>query len=173
MADSKIAGEAGASTMRGRVQLREFSRSLPMSLLKAREAVMVHFRPGLNHFGVTEQQWRVLRALTSIERIEVTELAKATYLLPPSLSRILKDLEQRRLIHRRTPHQDQRRGLISISDQGRALVERAGSHSEAIYTEITRRFGAERLSDLQGLLHELEVALAKPIDVADVVPRDR
>lgn len=69
-----------------RVRLREFSRSLPMALLRAREAVMRHFRPSLRAFDVTEQQWRVLRALSAIPEIEVTELANATFLLAPSLS---------------------------------------------------------------------------------------
>jgi homoprotocatechuate degradation regulator HpaR len=145
-----------------RVHLPEFSRSLPMSLLRAREAVMNHFRPGLHHFGITEQQWRVLRALTAVEAIEVMALAKATFLLPPSLSRILRNLEARRLVTRKTPKEDMRRGLISISEHGRALISEAGAHSEVIYTEITRRFGADRLAHLQKMLAELEAELAEP-----------
>lgn len=153
-----------------RIRLREFSRSLPMSLLKAREAVMSHFRPGLQHFGITEQQWRVLRALTSVKEIEVTELAKATFLLPPSLSRILKDMEERRLIQRRTSEEDMRRGLICITAEGRALIEGAGTRSEIIYTEITRRYGAGKLARLQELLSELEVVLAAPIELEELPP---
>jgi hypothetical protein len=38
--------------------MREFSRSLPMSLLRAREAVMRQFRPSLRDHGLTEQQSR-------------------------------------------------------------------------------------------------------------------
>ena len=82
--------------------LREFSRSLPMSLLRAREAVMRQFRPSLRANGLTEQQWRILRALSSVETIEVTELARLAFLLGPSLSRILRDLEARQLVERKT-----------------------------------------------------------------------
>ncbi|MCV0397269.1 MAG: homoprotocatechuate degradation operon regulator HpaR [Rhizobiaceae bacterium] len=167
-AGNRNGGGTAVSLARGRARLREFSRSLPMSLLKAREAVMGHFRPGLHHFGITEQQWRVLRALTSVESIEVMALAKATFLLAPSLSRILKDLEERGLIHRRTPENDMRRGLISISRQGRELIDKAGSHSEAIYAEITRRYGTEKLTRLQEMLRELEQVLAEPIDLGDL-----
>ncbi len=84
-----------------RVPMREFSRSLPMSLLRAREAVMRQFRPSLRNHGLTEQQWRILRALTAVDTIEVTELARVAFLLGPSLSRILRDLEARDLIERR------------------------------------------------------------------------
>src|SRR5436853_6290640 len=101
-----------------RLPMREFSRSLPMSLLRAREAVMRQFRPSLRHHGLTEQQWRILRALTAVDAIEVTELARTAFLLGPSLSRILRDLEARDLIERRTPEADLRRGEVSISPKG-------------------------------------------------------
>ena len=136
-----------------------------MALLRAREAVMRQFRPSLHRFGITEQQWRVLRALTSVETIEVLALARATFLLSPSLSRILKDLEDRRLIVRRTSDIDLRRGLISISPTGRALIEAAGHTSEAIYAEITERIGDKKLRALHELLSDLEQCLAAPVAV--------
>src|SRR6478735_4315500 len=95
------------------VPMRDFSRSLPMSLLRAREAVMRQFRPSLREHGLTEQQWRILRALASVEAVEVTELARTAFLLGPSLSRILRDLEARHLIERRTAKADQRRSMVS------------------------------------------------------------
>src|ERR1700680_2342771 len=101
----------------------EFSRSLPMSLLRAREAVMRQFRASLRGYGLTEQQWRILRALAAVDTIEVTELAQVAFLLGPSLSRILRDLEARRLIERRTAKTDLRRGVVSISEKGVRLME--------------------------------------------------
>nr|WP_244316766.1 homoprotocatechuate degradation operon regulator HpaR [Pannonibacter sp. XCT-34] len=131
-----------------------------MSLLRARETVMRQFRPSLAHFGITEQQWRVLRALTSVRAIEVLELADATCLLAPSLSRILKGLEERDLVQRMADETDMRRVLISISPAGQTLIEQAGAHSEVIYAEITRRYGAKRLAVLQDMLRDLEDTLA-------------
>src|SRR3982750_3512944 len=129
---------AAASAAR-RLPMRDFSRSLPMSLLRAREAVMRQFRPSLRDYGLTEQQWRILRALTSVDTIEVTELAQVAFLLGPSLSRILRDLEGRHLIERRVVKADQRRGLVSISARGLKLIETVAPSSEAIYAGITRR----------------------------------
>jgi len=142
------------------VPIREFSRSLPMALLRAREAVMRHFRVSLRRHGLTEQQWRILRALATVESIEVTELARMAYLLGPSLSRILRDLEERRLIERRSVKTDLRRAMVSISPKGLRLMEAVGPSSEAIYTEITERYGAERLAALQEMLNALEASLA-------------
>lgn len=144
-----------------RVPMREFSRSLPMSLLRAREAVMRHFRPALRHHDLTEQQWRILRALASIDAIEVTDLARVAFLLGPSLSRILRDLEARHLIERRVAKDDLRRAVVSLSAKGVELIEAVAPSSEAIYAAISRRYGARRLAELQDMLGSLEASLAE------------
>ena len=141
------------------IPMRDFSRSLPMALLRARESVMRHFRPSLRAHGLTEQQWRILRALSSHGEIEVTELAVVAYLLGPSLSRILRDLEARRLIKRRLVKSDLRRSIVAITARGMKLIEAVAPSSEAIYAEIARRFGARKLADLQDMLHLLEGSL--------------
>jgi homoprotocatechuate degradation regulator HpaR len=150
-----------------RVPMREFSRSLPMSLLRAREAVMRQFRPSLRNHGLTEQQWRILRALTAVDAIEVTELARVAFLLGPSLSRILRDLEARHLIERRTAKADLRRAVVSISARGLRLIEAVAPSSEAIYAAMTKRYGARKLAALQDMLHALESSLADLPDDGD------
>jgi homoprotocatechuate degradation regulator HpaR len=164
---SKIGGsKAGSSKTNGssadthRVPMREFSRSLPMSLLRAREAVMRQFRPSLRNHGLTEQQWRILRALAAVDSIEVTELARVAFLLGPSLSRILRDLEARHLIERKVAKSDLRRADVSISTKGLKLIEAVAPTSEAIYAAITRRYGARKLAELQDMLGVLEGSLA-------------
>lgn len=154
-----------------RLPMREFSRSLPMALLRAREAVMRQFRPSLRDAGLTEQQWRILRALAAVEQIEISELARETFLLGPSLSRILRDLEARRLIRRRSPQSDLRRGLVSLTPAGLALLNAVAPVSEAIYAEITRRFGADNLEALHRMLQALETELMEiPLDHARAAP---
>ncbi len=137
--------------------MREFRASLPMALLRAREAVMGEFRPNLAENGINEQQWRVLRALGSAddEEIAVGELAERTLLLGPSLSRILVKLEAQELIQRRTDTDDARRSHISITRAGLALVRRVAPQSEQIYAGIEARFGRTRLAELLAELSEL------------------
>jgi homoprotocatechuate degradation regulator HpaR len=153
-------GSAPAGRAAHRVPMREFSRSLPMSLLRAREAVMRQFRPSLRRHELTEQQWRILRALSATDAIEVTELARTAFLLGPSLSRILRDLEARKLIERRTAKTDLRRGVVSISEKGVKLMEVVAPSSEAIYSAITKRYGAKKLAELQEMLGALETSLS-------------
>jgi homoprotocatechuate degradation regulator HpaR len=141
--------------------MRDFSLSLPMSLLRAREAVMALFRPPLRQHGLSEQQWRVLRALASVEAMETSELARVAFLLGPSLSRILTDLEARQLIERRVIVADRRRTGIAISRQGLALIEAIAPTSEHIYADIAGRFGVRKLARLHEMLGALERDLAE------------
>src|SRR4051794_6172221 len=156
---------AGSKTAR-KVPMRDFSQSLPMALLRAREAVMRQFRPSLRQHGLTEQQWRILRALTAVGTIEVTELARVAFLLGPSLSRILRDLEARHLIERAAAKADLRRAMVSISAKGLKLIEAVAPTSEMIYAEITKRYGARKLAELQDMLKALESSLSE-LEAAD------
>ncbi len=128
-------------------------------LMRAREAVMTHVRPVLRTYDMTEPQWRVLRTLGSVDEVEVTQLAEMVFLLPSSLSRILKDLTDRGLIQRRTSTEDLRKGLVSISDEGLAIIEAANPETAMVSAEIERLFGSGRMARLVGLLEELEQAL--------------
>ena len=129
-----------------------------MALLRTREAVMCLFRPGLRSRGVTEQQWRILRSLAHTGPMEVTELAEATFLLGPSLSRILPDMEKRRLVSRRPVDSDLRRSVVSLEPKGLRLIAAHAPASEGIYAEMAERFGVERVAQLFTLLHELQDA---------------
>ena len=170
MARKKSSGSNPSQRLRQasgrRVPMRDFSRSLPMSLLRARESVMRHFRPSLRNHGLTEQQWRILRALASIDAIEVTELARVAFLLGPSLSRILRDLEARRLIERRVAKPICAAAWCRSRPRACKLIEAVAPTSEAIYAAMTRRYGARKLAELQDMLHALEGSLSE-LPVAD------
>ena len=153
-------GATARTRARGRT-LKPFPHSIPAILMRAREAVMARVRPVLRAYDVTEPQWRVLRTLSSVEEIEVTQLADLVFLLPSSLSRILRDLGDRGLITRRTSEEDLRRGLVSISDRGMALIDAATPKTAKVNAEIDRLFGTDRMEALKSLLAELEQALGR------------
>ena len=148
-------------------EVPDFSSSLPMSMLRAREAVMQHFRPILRDQDVTEQQWRVLRALADQGEMEILALARATFLRAPSLSRIIPILERRDLVKRQPVAHDLRRTAVAIRPEGRALLRRLWPRAEAVYAEITELVGAERLQLLFELNRELERTLTKPDEPGD------
>lgn len=141
-------------------ELRGFDESLPMALLSARESAMKLFRPMLAEHDLTEQQWRILRALHASDgAIEVGPLAERTSLLAPSVSRILANLESRQLIERTVAEHDQRRAAISLSTPGRKLVAKIAPSSEQTYASIEACFGQDRLQALMAELGDLTSAL--------------
>ena len=139
-------------------ELRSFDRSLPMALLQARESVMVHFRPLLAEHGLTEQQWRVIRALSAHESLDASAVADVTNLLAPSVTRILARLETMNLTTRHVATSDQRRSLIELSGEGRALFSTIAPRSEEIYATLEQSFGSERLNRLLQELNDLQEA---------------
>lgn len=139
--------------------MRAFERSLPMALLRARESVMTRFRPILLDHNITEQQFRVIRAVNAAGSIEVGQLAHACSILPPSMAGILKRLEARGLIERRSDVADRRRSHVSLTDEARQLLEAIAPLSERQYQHIEERFGRDRLDELHELLAELVEAL--------------
>ena len=133
--------------------LRHFERSLPMALMRARESIMSQFRPVLAEHDLTEQQWRVLRALSANSGpCSVGRIAEQTFLLGPSLSRMLTSMSERGLVTRRAHPDDARRSEIAISTAGRALVDEIAPRSEAVYQRISDALSGPDLDVLYELL---------------------
>jgi len=140
-------------------RLRDFERSLPMELLKAREAAMARFRPMLRDHGLTEQQWRVIRALADYQEIDAGELARRSFLLAPSLTRILQHLESENLVKRSSDANDQRRSVLALTAKGRRVFSEVAPDSAALYENIETEFGAERMEMLYELLGDFHETL--------------
>ncbi len=123
-----------------------------MQLLQARESTMFLFRPMLRQFGLTDQQWRVIRVLATNKQIEAFELSQQSMILPPSLTRILKNLEEKGFVKRSTDIGDQRKVLVSLSARGQKKYQQVVPASEKIYRSIERKLGKRELT---GLLNQL------------------
>jgi homoprotocatechuate degradation regulator HpaR len=134
---------------------RDTSRSLPISLLRAREAVMMRFRPLLASHDMTEQQWRVIRMLAETSPLDASELAERSCILAPSLTRIIKSLEERGLIRRERDDDDARRALLSLNPAGYDLIRSVMPQSNAIYTRLEARYGHDKIEMLIDMLNEL------------------
>jgi homoprotocatechuate degradation regulator HpaR len=142
--------------------MRPFARSLPMQLMRAREAVMQRFRPHLHAHGLTDQQWRIIRVLVEVPALEILDLSERCGIHPASLSRILPKLDAEGIVVRRPNPQDQRRILVSLAPRGRGIFSEIAPQSEAVYAEIARDIGPERLAELYRLVDEVVEALARP-----------
>ncbi|TXI05836.1 MAG: homoprotocatechuate degradation operon regulator HpaR [Pseudorhodobacter sp.] len=143
--------------------LRRTRRSLPIALLRARETVMGPIREMLSQSDNNEQKWRVLRVLDERGPSELTVVAKEACLLLPSLTRIIRAMEDEGLATRATDEGDRRKSIASTTEAGRALIVAHMAESNAIFARLERDFGREKLEQLLDLLDELQTLdLYKP-----------
>jgi homoprotocatechuate degradation regulator HpaR len=136
-------------------------RNLPRLLLQAREAVLEHFRPGLREYGLTDQQWRVLRVLAEQSPCDVSTIAQGAYLLGPSLTGVLTRMERDGLIVRAADTNDARRQLIRASAKGKRMAAKLAQSIEAHYSQMETSLGKAQLLQLYALLDEV-IAISEP-----------
>jgi homoprotocatechuate degradation regulator HpaR len=117
----------------------------------------------LRGHGLTEQQWRVLCTVRDIGESEITVLAERVFLLPPSLSRIVRDLEARGLLLRRSSVQDQRRALVSVTAAGEALIHQVEPSLIEMRLKMREAVGLDRWRALNDLLGEIEACMGAPL----------
>lgn len=116
---------------------------------------MSHFRPILAAHDVSEQQWRVIRVLAEEGTLDASEVAEKAFILAPSLTRMIRSLEERGFITRRKDKADGRRVLLDLAPAGRAVIDAVMPHSLRAYAEIDARFGVAQRKKLLELLGEL------------------
>ncbi|WP_145991887.1 homoprotocatechuate degradation operon regulator HpaR [Neptunicoccus cionae] len=133
---------------------RPMNRTLPILLSRARDTLLHYWRPKLTEIGFTEQQWRVMRVVAEKDRIDISSLAEATAMHMPSVTRILQVLEDIGMIERwRDPH-DSRRSWVKATQKAHDLMADCLEASNDMYSEIEKRFSAEKMEQLLDLLQE-------------------
>lgn len=135
--------------------MRKFEDSLPLRLLKAREASMSFFRPLLQENDLTEQQWRILRALYEHGELDYKQVAKMCCILSPSLTGIINRLEKQGYIHREKDETDQRRTLLKHTEKAKALFARLAPEVDVLYKDFFNKYGADKVELLTELLDDL------------------
>lgn len=143
-------------------KIRGFESALPIALLRARQATAHKFKRHIDAEGLTQPQWRVIRALAAAAPLDIATLASRCVLMQPSVSRLVKGLEQRNLVET-IESVDARRRLLRLTEAGRALFDRVAVISEAVYRDIEAVYGREELSRLVEMLLRLR-------DVAESLP---
>ena len=94
-----------------------FETSLPMMLYRALDAVLPPFRAIFSDFGITEGQWRVLRALWETDNMTLSELAPVTLTDSPALVGIVDRLERQGLVRRERSTDDRRLVHVAGADE--------------------------------------------------------
>ena len=123
--------------------IEQFSHSLPMALHRTLDAVMPRFRKIFNEFGLTEQQWRVLRVLWDLEALTLNRLAALTLIPAPSLVGIVDRLERAELVTRQRSEADRRKVNVVLTSQGAALEDEIMPRVASAYADLKQAVDPE------------------------------
>ena len=132
------------------------NRSLPIALIRAREGVMSPIREMLSQTGITEQQWRVLRVLAELGRMDTKTLADRSSLLFPSLTRIAATLRDKGLVTQTRDKKDRRRQFIEITPTGQRIIDDHSPKAADIVAGFKDTLGEDDYETLLDLLTRLD-----------------
>ena len=120
---------------------------------------MAQFRPILNAHGITEQQWRILRALLEQGPMEPRRIGGTCRISSPSLAGVLARMDDLGLVQRARMPQDQRRVLVTLTERSRSLAADMAPAIEAAYAQIEAHIGAAFIDRFYAALDELNLLL--------------
>jgi homoprotocatechuate degradation regulator HpaR len=137
-------------------------RNLPLLMLQAREHVIAGFRPVLNAYGITEQQWRIVRLLLDTGPLEPHQIGELCSLSSPSLAGVLSRMEQMGLVRRKRLPNDQRRVSVSLTARSRALAARMAPLIDGVYARLEALLGEEFTALFYQALDDVIAKLKSP-----------
>ena len=134
----------------------DFTLSLPMLLNRSLDAIMPPYRDLFQEFGVTEQQWRVLRVLWEQKHLTSAQISSLTLLPSPSLVGILDRLERKDLVKRLRSTSDRREINIIITNLGRELQSKVMPKVKLIQDQTREKLSPTEWKQINNILKKLD-----------------
>lgn len=134
----------------------DFTSSLPMLLNRSLDAIMPPYRDLFQEFGVTEQQWRVLRVLWEQKHLTSAQISNLTLLPSPSLVGILDRLEKKDLVKRLRSTSDRREINIKITNLGRELQSKVMPKVKLIQNQTKEKLSPKEWKQINNILKKLD-----------------
>ena len=142
----------------------KLSNQLCFPLYAAARNVTGLYTPWLKPLGLTYTQYIVLLVLWEEDGISVTEIGEKLMLDNGTLSPLLKKMEKAGYINRRRSSDDERVVVITLTEEGRALQEKAKDiprqmagcvelspeKAQMLYTLLYELLGNQKSHDMKG-----------------------
>ena len=142
----------------------KLANQLCFPLYAAARNVTGLYTPWLKPLGLTYTQYIVLLVLWEEDGISVTEIGEKLMLDNGTLSPLLKKMEKAGYINRRRSSDDERVVMITLTEEGRALQEKAKDiprqmagcvelspeKAQMLYTLLYELLGNQKSHDMKG-----------------------
>ena len=133
----------------------KFLDSLPMILSRTLDGVMPVYRALFQEHAITDQQWRVMRALWEQKHLTSKQISEITLLPSPSLVGILDRLEKKGFVGRLRSVEDRRLVYIIPTQAGRKLQELMLPKIEQIHDKFMHQVTPDEWGELNRILDKL------------------
>ncbi len=132
-----------------------------------REFLEASFLDQLEPYSITRSQFCFLKLIAGNADLQVGELARSLGVSPAASSKNLDRLEELGLVVRETSPTDRRATLLSVSPQGRQLVEEFERLKASRLTPVIAELGEERTEQLADLLQDVCLKILERHTVPD------
>ncbi len=103
----------------------KLDNQLCFPLYACSKEIVRRYKPYLDEIDLTYTQYITMMVLWEDNQINVKELGERLYLDSGTLTPVLKRLEQKKLITRQRDIKDERSLIVTLTDEGRQLREKA------------------------------------------------
>lgn len=128
-------------------------------LAAASEKASSQFHSHVRKAGLRVPEWRALACLYENEGMMITELAELSLMEQSRMTRIIDQMDQRKLVRRVSDGSDRRRVLVKLTKEGKTLASRlvsdAREHEENLLSDLADTDAARIKPVLQVLLSRL------------------
>ena len=109
----------------------------------------------LNTYDLTTAQFGVLETLYHLGELRICELIDKTLSTSGNMTVVIRNLEKEGLIRRQVNEIDRRAFVITLTDEGRALIKPVFEEHLDVLNEVFHRLSIEEKQVLQSLLKKL------------------
>lgn len=109
--------------------------------------------------GISAEQWRVLAVLAVSSGGTMSEIAHATALPAPSVTRLVDRLVTDSWAHRRADALDRRKVLVFLSARGRTRLRKLDRQAQLLERELAQVLGRDELDATVAFIRRLSAHL--------------
>jgi DNA-binding MarR family transcriptional regulator len=123
------------------------------------EALKAHCEERGKLYTITPPQWGLLSLLDEQDRMTIGAISRRLAVDAPTVTGIVKRLEQSGLVERRHDLEDRRQVMVYLTEEGRDIMRSLPDAVNTFAAIMTRGFSKEQLRDLTVMLQRIIVNL--------------
>jgi DNA-binding MarR family transcriptional regulator len=135
-----------------------------INLLRTADQLQIHFVRLFRQFGLTPQQYNILRILRGEGRpLPILEIASRMITVVPGITGLVDRLEVAELVHRKRCENDRRVVYVCITDKALGLLSQIDEPLLEMHKQLLGHLSPPELESLSRLLAKARAPLAEAV----------